>query len=145
ATISSALCFFWGIPTSSYGSIAYFREDHFSGGRPIYRLAFSERCHRRRQLGADAVAERTGVARRTSGLSSRSGCAQPLQGRHSAAQRRASRRTLPLAVAEVKPLPASPFLGVFDLPYSNRRVQAFSCVHLSWGYGAGTACEHVTA
>ncbi|MCR5944282.1 hypothetical protein FG152_26475 [Ochrobactrum sp. XJ1] len=23
------------IPTSSYGSIAYFREDHFSGGRPI--------------------------------------------------------------------------------------------------------------
>jgi len=28
------LCFFWGIPTSSYGSIAYFREDHFSGGRP---------------------------------------------------------------------------------------------------------------
>src|SRR5690606_28059214 len=22
------------IPTSSYGSIAYFREDHFSGGRP---------------------------------------------------------------------------------------------------------------
>src|SRR5690606_34395591 len=35
ATISSGLCFFWGIPTSSYGSIAYFREDHFSGGRPI--------------------------------------------------------------------------------------------------------------
>ncbi|MCA7960663.1 hypothetical protein LGM14_24475, partial [Burkholderia multivorans] len=34
ATISSGLCFFWGIPTSSYGSIAYFREDHFSGGRP---------------------------------------------------------------------------------------------------------------
>jgi len=31
------LCFFWGIPTSSYGSIAYFREDHFSGGRPLSR------------------------------------------------------------------------------------------------------------
>jgi hypothetical protein len=29
------LCFFWGIPTSSKGSIAYFREDHFSGGRPV--------------------------------------------------------------------------------------------------------------
>ena len=35
ATISSGLCFFWGIQTSSYGSIAYFREDHFSGGRPV--------------------------------------------------------------------------------------------------------------
>src|SRR5690606_30608952 len=34
ATISSGLCFFWGIPTSSYGSKTYFREDHFSGGRP---------------------------------------------------------------------------------------------------------------
>ncbi|MEO6946265.1 MAG: DEAD/DEAH box helicase family protein, partial [Nitrobacter sp.] len=31
------MCFFWGIPTSSYGSKAYFREDHFSGGRPIQR------------------------------------------------------------------------------------------------------------
>jgi TonB family protein len=28
------LCFFWGIPSSSSGSKAYFREDHFSGGRP---------------------------------------------------------------------------------------------------------------
>ncbi|MFC4624295.1 hypothetical protein ACFO1V_03485, partial [Daeguia caeni] len=27
--------FFCGIPTSSYGSIVYFREDHFSGGRPV--------------------------------------------------------------------------------------------------------------
>src|SRR5690606_34103834 len=100
---------------------------------PIRRLAFSERCHRRRPGGADAVAERMGVARLPSGLSSRSGCAQPLQGRHSVAPRRASRRTLPLAVAEVKPLPASPYLGVFDQLYPNRRIPVFSCVHLYWG------------
>jgi hypothetical protein len=35
ATISSGLCLFWGIPSSSSGPQTWFREDGFSGGRPI--------------------------------------------------------------------------------------------------------------
>ncbi|MCA0847270.1 hypothetical protein LCL92_08300, partial [Salipiger thiooxidans] len=34
ATISSGLCLFCPIPCPPYGTKAYSREDHFSGGRP---------------------------------------------------------------------------------------------------------------
>ncbi len=39
ATISSGLCFFCGIIGILQGSKAYFREGHFSGGRPLRALS----------------------------------------------------------------------------------------------------------
>ncbi|MBN9470185.1 MAG: FAD-dependent oxidoreductase, partial [Bosea sp.] len=38
ATISSGLCFFCGIMGILQGSKAYFREGHFSGGRPFVAI-----------------------------------------------------------------------------------------------------------
>jgi hypothetical protein len=34
-TISSVVCLFLAIPSPPHGSKPYFREDHFSGGRPL--------------------------------------------------------------------------------------------------------------
>ncbi|WP_210184204.1 hypothetical protein, partial [Aureimonas jatrophae] len=43
---SSGLCFFCPIWASSIGSKAYFREDHFSGGRP-WRLSLRDENERK--------------------------------------------------------------------------------------------------